>query len=189
MMEHYIVNNLQNLILLLIGIYIFYSAWQDWLTSYLRQKVFEVRDYLFLQAADKKIDFQSKEYVIIRNFLNGTIRFSHRLTWLNLIYYYYLFNKFGLVDEVKRNKEIDVENAINNIKNHELKIELRQKMDNITTMLILTIYLKSPLLIFVTLVLIPILIFTRFLRELRIREITQRQMEFVIEGDMLINPV
>lgn len=53
-------------------------------TDVFRQKMFAVRDELFDFARDGNIDFQDPAYQLLRNSMNGFIRYGHRLTFFRL---------------------------------------------------------------------------------------------------------
>ena len=50
-----------------------------------RQRLFAVRDELFLRAAKGDIPLDSDAHVIVRRLANGTIRFCHRLSFTHII--------------------------------------------------------------------------------------------------------
>jgi hypothetical protein len=45
-----------------------------------RQKLFELRDQLFARAVSGEISFDSPAYIAARAFLNGSIRYTHRVS-------------------------------------------------------------------------------------------------------------
>src|ERR1700733_5370308 len=49
-----------------------------------RQKMFTIRDELFDFAGGGGIDFQHPAYQLLRNSMNGFIRYAHRLTFFQL---------------------------------------------------------------------------------------------------------
>jgi hypothetical protein len=70
----------------LVGI-IYLSLWRfkQYRVDRFRQNIFDVRDDLFLYAANAHIAFDHPAYVALRNMLNGYIRFSHRISLLHLV--------------------------------------------------------------------------------------------------------
>ena len=75
---------------------VFYGPWQSLVTEYSRQRLFEIRDRLFDLAYrnPETFGFQSEEYKLLRNSINGSIRFCHSLTfWWMLFARYLLRNK------------------------------------------------------------------------------------------------
>lgn len=70
--------------LFLVWILLFFGG-RDFRNDSLRQKLFALRDELFDYAADGNIDFGDPAYWLLRNFLNGTIRFAHKFSLLRLL--------------------------------------------------------------------------------------------------------
>ncbi|SFF13758.1 hypothetical protein [Nitrosomonas sp. Nm166] len=67
-------------------------------TDLFRQKMFKLRDSLFDEALNGKISFNDPAYNMLRNAMNGFIRFGHQLNiWQALL--------FTLI--IKNNKQID----------------------------------------------------------------------------------
>jgi hypothetical protein len=50
-----------------------------------RQRMFAIRDELFDYAEAGSIDFQNPAYQLLRNFMNGFIRYGHRLSFFQLM--------------------------------------------------------------------------------------------------------
>ncbi len=65
-------------VLLLVFWGYFYIPYQAYRLDLFRQRLFEIRDELFDQAADGVIDFNSPLYRKTRDIINGYIRFGHR---------------------------------------------------------------------------------------------------------------
>ncbi|GJM05032.1 MAG: hypothetical protein DHS20C09_10230 [marine bacterium B5-7] len=63
----------------------FRGPWQSILVDITRQRLFEVRDNIFLYAENGKIDFNSETYKNIRDRINSAIRFCHHAKLSNLI--------------------------------------------------------------------------------------------------------
>ena len=63
----------------------FYGPWQAIMVDYARQIVFEQRDAVFDLAAHGRLDFNSREYKIIRDSFNNLIKFAHELNWMRII--------------------------------------------------------------------------------------------------------
>jgi hypothetical protein len=57
----------------------------DQRTDIFRQQMFSIRDELFDFALDGNIDFQHPAYYLLRNSMNGFIRYAHRLTFFQLL--------------------------------------------------------------------------------------------------------
>lgn len=65
--------------------YLYFWLYKDYTIDYFRQDLFELRDELFYEAAGGLIDFNHPAYCLLRRTMNGNIRFSHRMSILNLI--------------------------------------------------------------------------------------------------------
>jgi hypothetical protein len=50
-----------------------------------RQRMFAIRDELFDFASEGGVDFQHPAYQLLRNSMNGFIRYAHRLTFFQLL--------------------------------------------------------------------------------------------------------
>lgn len=57
----------------------------DYRTDVLRYRLFLIRDKLFAYAEDGKISFDDPAYILTRTFINGSLRFAHRLTLTDLL--------------------------------------------------------------------------------------------------------
>jgi hypothetical protein len=74
-------NNISNALHFLLAIFaIWYLliCWSEYRLDVLRQRLFAVRDDLFLAAAKGEIEFSNSAYVRLRMLMNGTIRYAHR---------------------------------------------------------------------------------------------------------------
>jgi hypothetical protein len=58
---------------------------REYRLSVFRQRLFEVRDELFDAAADGMMPFDHPAYRMTRQFINGTIRFAHRMNTTTLL--------------------------------------------------------------------------------------------------------
>jgi hypothetical protein len=115
---------------------IFYGPWQEACTDFARQIVFEQRDKLFDMARAGKMDFTSKEYRTIRANLENMIRFAHELTMPRLIY-------MSKTIRYRRDDRDDVNIAINNIRNEEVKGELVEIIVRVYVVLVTMMVFKS----------------------------------------------
>ncbi len=75
-------------LLSLVGIaYLLFWRYRSLCTDWFRQRVFELRDELFNYAADGKINFDDPAYGMLRQTMNGYIRFAHQTTgWHGLVF-------------------------------------------------------------------------------------------------------
>ncbi len=73
------------LISLLLLIFGFWFLYRDFMLDRTRQKLFKLRDDWFDEAARNEISFDNKAYKTVRLVINGSIRFAHKLTFLQLL--------------------------------------------------------------------------------------------------------
>jgi hypothetical protein len=59
--------------------------YRDFCTDRFRQEMFKLRDELFNEAAQGNISFDMASYGMLRNAINGFIRFGHRLNIIQVI--------------------------------------------------------------------------------------------------------
>ena len=71
---------------------IFYGPWQTVVTEYTRQRLFEIRDRIFDLAYEnpETFGFQSEEYKLLRNSINGAIKFCHFFTFQWMLFARYI---------------------------------------------------------------------------------------------------
>jgi len=79
------VNHVELLLAAAVLVALFYGPWQSFVLEVLRQNLFNLRDSLFLVAADRKISFESPEYRAIRERFNMMIRYAHTLNWSHVL--------------------------------------------------------------------------------------------------------
>lgn len=65
--------------------YLYFELFKDYIVDSYRQEVFCLRDDLFDFAASGNIDFKHPAYCVLRRKMNGYIRFSHRITLLDML--------------------------------------------------------------------------------------------------------
>lgn len=139
--------SLHLLIASLIIVWFFYGPWQEIITSITRQLLFEIRDDVFDMARNRALDFESDEYLRIRKSLNSIIRFTHHTTWPRLL----TFKLFS-----KKRSDTGVFDIINQIDDVEVKQKIKNKFHYATMFVIASIWLRSPLLIIITLAILVI---------------------------------
>jgi len=59
--------------------------YQDYRVDVFRQKMFKLRDELFDEAKNGRIDFDDNAYGMLRDSMNGFIRFGHRFNLMQVI--------------------------------------------------------------------------------------------------------
>lgn len=66
-------------------LFFWFWCYQDYRTDAVRQKLFNLRDDLFDEAAKGNISFDHPAYVMLRTTINGFVRFAHRLNLIHTI--------------------------------------------------------------------------------------------------------
>ena len=69
----------------LLGIWWVFVLYRDYCVDKFREQVFALRGKLFDEAAAGLVDFDHPAYGMLRSTMNGFIRFSHRLGFLEIV--------------------------------------------------------------------------------------------------------
>ncbi|WP_411383621.1 hypothetical protein ACK3BK_01530 [Pseudomonas sp. L7] len=64
--------------------FIIYIEWKKYRLDKLRFELFRIRDELFVSAEEGKLSFEDESYKITRASLNGMIRYSHDLSFMDV---------------------------------------------------------------------------------------------------------
>ncbi|EMI21536.1 hypothetical protein RMSM_01536 [Rhodopirellula maiorica SM1] len=64
---------------------LFFWLYRDYRLDYFRQHLFALRDELFDLAKNEEISFTDDAYKLTRAMLNGTIRFGHKLGFVDMV--------------------------------------------------------------------------------------------------------
>ncbi len=70
----------QSLLTMIVLAFVIFWVWPEQRVDLFRQQMFALRDELFDFAADGKIKFDDPAYVLLRQLMNGFIRYAHNLT-------------------------------------------------------------------------------------------------------------
>jgi len=70
--------------------YLIFFLFRDYFTDSFRQSMFTLRDNLFDEARNGLVDFNHPAYGLLRETMNGYLRFGHQLSALSLIIFYAL---------------------------------------------------------------------------------------------------
>ena len=81
MTAHVFILVIETLVCAALVVWFFSMPWQSLWTAVSRQHLFELRDRLFDIAADEQIEFSNPVYCRLREYLNGCIRFTHKITF------------------------------------------------------------------------------------------------------------
>ena len=77
---------LRFLVLFILGWFFWFQVWIPYRIDTYRQDLFALRDELFQLASDKNIPYNDPVYSDLRNFINGIIRFAHRVTFTRVFF-------------------------------------------------------------------------------------------------------
>jgi hypothetical protein len=131
----------QSLLTLIVLALVIFWLWPEQRTDLFRQQMFALRDELFDFAADGKVVFDEPAYILLRQLMNGFIRYAHNLTpfrtWMSFLRWKYLDQESLNVWGEQWNK------AIEKVKNQEVKTQLEQ-FHSRATMLVVSQLVLSP---------------------------------------------
>ncbi|NVK17150.1 MAG: hypothetical protein HWE30_00490 [Methylocystaceae bacterium] len=128
------------LLILLISIcfvVLLYGPWRSLWLSWGRQRLFEIRDKLFLKAANGEISFEDSVYKEFRESINNNIRFLHHATIPRIVASTFISRKMDVKDELA--------NAVTAVENQDLKEELTRFRAKILVTVAFCVVLRSPL--------------------------------------------
>ena len=120
-------------------VWFFVRPWQDLWVAVSRQHIFELRDRLFDIAADGRIEFSDPLYMRVREYLNGCIRFAHKITFGS-----FLAGVISLDTATPRRHSLW--NDIDRLAEGALKGELQDIMRKSLLVLLGHMVIRSPLL-------------------------------------------
>ncbi len=129
---------------------VLYGLWQSFMVDATRQRLFQIRDEIFDKAADGVIAFNSPEYIAVRGLLNSMIRHCHDFTWLQFLLAIKLAHR--LPTPAKPLQEM-----LERIENIELKGLLKTKVRDASLYMIAMAWLRSPLILLATVIIIPVI--------------------------------
>jgi len=132
----------------------FRYPWQSILVDITRQRLFEVRDSIFLYAADGRINFDSKIYGELRDRLNASIRYCHKAKFSTV---FAAIAVQGEGAEAPRHERNLLE-IISDIDDTDLRADLEEKLEEAVTFLATLMVLRSPVLILISMLLMPFLL-------------------------------
>ncbi len=124
-------------------VWFFYGPWQHLVVDLIRQQLFELRDGAFEGAISGDYAFDSKQYIVFRGFINASIRSaSHATVW-----------RF-LVGWALRRKVKGATSKMTIYLSGSESIEpLKTKFDKACVWIMLLLWLRSPVVIFASIIL------------------------------------
>ena len=142
----------------IMAIWFFYGPWNQYVTDALRQYLFDIRDEIFLLAADKKISFTEPAYIAIRERLNLTIRYAHKLTFGDFVAFTLLHSKKDMVAN-----QPDIFQLTNNITDRDVARLIERRYLQMVVAVTVSMVLKSFLGLVLNIILIPFLVISAIL--------------------------
>ncbi len=129
----------------------FRYPWQSILVDMTRQRLFEIRDDIFLYAADDRIGFDSDVYNELRDRLNSAIRYCHKVRFSTL------FAAIS-VNDSQWKQEKSLMDVVAEIKKADLRNDLEEKVLDATFFLVTLMVLRSPVLLMLIVALLPFML-------------------------------
>lgn len=149
---------------LLVGITIlilfFCYPWQSILIDMTRQRLIEIRNDIFLYADDDRIDFDSKIHKDIIYQLNCSIRYCHKVKISNAIAFKIATQKTNAEEKIKNKTLLEI---VSDIEDADLRNDLKEKVTETELSLITLMILRSPFLLLLIMLLIPLLLIDELL--------------------------
>ena len=142
-------------IFLVFLLWLIYGPWQRLIADFAILKLQEIKDYLEEAAENHMISRSSSQYIDLNKHLDSMMENAQSTTWVRLIWFYALLEGF---DELPNDSTDRTSLLIRKIKNNDLRRDLDKKIDSYYDWGLLYIILRSPLLIGICILLIPILL-------------------------------
>lgn len=170
------------LIVIAFLIWFFYGPWKSLVIDIGRQNLFEIRDSLFLIAADGKISFEDPAYIAIRDRINGMIRFCESFSFL-LLYF------DG--DMVQESKIPNALALVRSLPDQEVSLQIESKYKMALFIFILTMFFRSAWVVGISVFVLPIMALRNMLKGSRYIDKSisrfERKVEMaVVHGDAAI---
>lgn len=140
-----------------VAVWFFNDPWQTLITDIVRQNLFEVRDKVMTYSCDNGIDLSSDEYQAVRNQFNTLIRFAHEMRISRMIAY--------VASGAVLHKEKHSKNPIDTFSNDRAREFYLKKWNEAIEYIVYMIWLRSPILMMATMLLLPIFIIEHLLNK------------------------
>jgi hypothetical protein len=137
---------LQTTVGLLVLLIIFFWLWPAVRLDAFRQELFAVRDELFDYAASGRISFQHPAYRLLRQSMNGFIRYAHRISVFQITMTLFMW-KVTQPGEPEYSWTKRWENALASIEDEEITKQLKEFHTRVAVIVAERIVLGSPLFI------------------------------------------
>lgn len=167
------VNNIEFLLAIVALLALFYGPWQSFVMEVLRQNMFNMRDALFLTAADGKISFESSEYKIVRERFNMMIRYAHTANWAHILAF--------IICKPKNIKQFNINEIASRIKDQEIARMVVDCYQRAMLYTALAIVARSLFLLSTNTICAPIVIVSFMLNSKKINESVGRAINADVE--------
>jgi hypothetical protein len=148
-----IVKSLFSLIVFVIVIFRFWPAQRE---DMFRQQMFAIRDELFDFAMDDNIDFEHPAYILLRQLMNGFIRYAHNLTPFRTILSFLRW-KYAMGAPPERWTEA-WGTALNSISDESTRIKLQEFHSRATDLVLGQLLLSPGVLILAIVFVLPVIV-------------------------------
>jgi hypothetical protein len=132
------------------------TLWSSARLDDFRQKMFALRDELFDCAADGNIDFDDPAYRLLRQSMNGTIRYAHQLTFFRVCVT--MIEIHLTIHKPKSNWVEDWQLALGKIESVEVRARLESFHSRSTQLIVNRLVLGSPFLFALVMCAIPMFV-------------------------------
>lgn len=112
-----------------------------------RQEMFEVRDELFDYGASRKIRFDDPAYRLLRQLMNGFIRYAHQLTLFRVLVMSLMW--ITLKDKPKLEWSEKWRKSLNRIQDEQVRNDLNEFHNRVCSLVLRRIVTSSPILLVV----------------------------------------
>jgi hypothetical protein len=133
---------IKSLLTLIVLVFVIFRLWPEQRIDLFRQEMFALRDELFDFAADGKVSFEDPAYKLLRELMNGFIRYAHNLTPYRVLISFLRW-KYGPQSGHMHSWKEAWEEAVNAIEDSEARTQLNL-FHSKATMLVLSQLVLSP---------------------------------------------
>lgn len=147
------VNSLEVITSIFFLVWFFYGPWSQFVIDLARQNLFEIRDEVFILAANGEIEFSTELYQGLRNHFNRMIRHCHNLTLLS-VFVAYAFSK----KREQKVDRVDILSLIRSLGDTGASRALERKYFRAFFIIGITTIFRSGLLSILTMLFLPLLI-------------------------------
>lgn len=146
-METTLVHICESAIGLIVLFALCFEFWPDLRVDEFRQGMFSIRDELFDYAASGKIRFDHQAYKLLRQSMNGFIRYAHRLTFFQLVLT--IMRWRALLETPELAWAANWERALKSIQDPEVRSKLDQFHNRAMSLVLQRLIFGSPVLLFI----------------------------------------